>query len=307
MDSWFDVVCVGDVTQDNFFFINDASVQCDLNNANCELILRYGNKIAVEKFAQELGGNAANVAVGLARLGLKAGLVTVFGNDERGEWIKRRLLQENVNVDYSLTENGRESNLSSVIVFRNERTILSFHSSGQQEIEYIPPARWVYLTSSPGRSSEDLFAKVLAYKQQFPEVQLAFNPYSADLKKGGDFLRPVVEQADILLVNKEELEQLGYFGPKITAVTDGRNGAKVFEAGQEILWQPAPEVEVVETTGAGDAFASGFLAGYFYTGDWQKALSWGLANSGGVIAKIGAIEGLLTKEDIDSLEKLQVR
>jgi sugar/nucleoside kinase (ribokinase family) len=151
-----DFVCIGDATQDNFFFVSDASVHCDLNNANCELTLRYGDKIPVERIGQSLGGNAANVSVGLSRLGIATNLVTIFGDDERGVWIKKQLMQNNVNLDQSFIEPKRESNLSSIIVFKQERTILSFHSHGGKDIENIPPAKWLYLTSSPGPNSVGL-------------------------------------------------------------------------------------------------------------------------------------------------------
>jgi len=295
-----DFLCVGDATQDNFFFIHEASVHCDLNNANCELILRYGNKIPVEKIGQSLVGNAANVSVGLARLGIQTALSTVFGDDDRGAWIKKQLMLANVNLDSSLTEANRESNLSSIIVFKSERTILSFHAHGVKDIENLPKAKWIYLTSSPGPDSAPLFAKILKYKQDYPEVKIAFNPYVVDLKKGREFLQPVIEITDILFVNKSEQEVLGSYGPKITAVTDDGNGAKVFEKGQEVLFGPAKSTEVVETTGAGDAFSSGFLAGYFYHEDLKMALDWALKNSASVVSKMGAIEGLLTREQISS-------
>ena len=57
---------------------------------------------------------------------------------------------------------------------------------------------------------------------------------------------------------------------------------------------------MVETTGAGDAFSSGFLAGYFYHEDLKMALDWALKNSASVVSKMGAIEGLLTREQISS-------
>ena len=60
---------------------------------------------------------------------------------------------------------------------------------------------------------------------------------------------------------------------------------------------------VVETTGAGDAFASGFLAALFYDKDLNTALDWGLKNSASVIGKIGGVEGLLTRDVIASEAK----
>lgn len=261
----FDFVVVGDATRDLFLFLKEKP---EFN----------GGKIPVEDIAWSLGGNGANVAVGLDRLGIRTALATVFGDDDRGAWIKRELLKNNINLEFSLTKN-HQSNLSVVTVVNGERTILSYHGGELEEIKNLPQSKWHYLTSGD-------FA--------VPEGKIAFNPNlrnrEADLS--------VVEKADILILNKEEFAALGAFGPKITVVTDGANGASVYENSQKILEKPALGGEVVEPTGAGDAFASGFLAAIFYEKDLETALNWGLKNSASVIQKVGAIDGLLTKNEI---------
>jgi ribokinase len=292
-----DFVCVGDATQDNFLFISEAAVHCGLNNVNCQLGLDYGQKIPVEKYAASLGGNAANVAVGLSRLGIKTGLVTVFGDDERGAWIKKELGQNNINMGSSVTESGRLSNLSMIIIFGGERTILSYHAMGQKQITAIPDSRWVYLTSAPDRDADDLFAAVRAKKRAAADLKIAFNPAPADLKKGKDYLQPILDITDVLILNKEEAAMLGSLGPKIIAVTDGKNGATVYE-GESKITKPAVGGRALEPTGAGDAFSSGFLAALFSGEDLDTALDWGLRNSASVIQKIGAIAGLLTHDCI---------
>ncbi|MBI3888064.1 hypothetical protein HY310_03285 [Candidatus Microgenomates bacterium] len=102
---------------------------------------------------------------------------------------------------------------------------------------------------------------------------------------------------DVLILNKEESEILGTLGPQITVITDGSSGAKVISKDGQIE-KPSVSTKVVEVTGAGDAFSSGFLAALFNEKDLQIALSWGLKNSASVVSKIGAIEGLLDYERI---------
>lgn len=286
-----DFVCVGDATRDLFLFVEEASV----NNGKLEL--GYGEKIPVSQTAWTLGGNAANVAVGLSRLGINTSLVTVFGDDDRGAWIKRELLKNNVDLSHSSTETGRESNLSTIIVFGGERTILSYHSTGSRQVEAVPDSQWIYLTSAPDKDSDDVFQIVLSKKKASPAVKVAFNPYVGDLKKGREYLAPIVAISDVLILNKEEAAMLGVKGPKVTVVTDGANGATVFE-GEKKIQKPALGTKVLEPTGAGDAFSSGFLAALFKGKDLETALDWGLKNSASVIQKTGAIEGLLNYEEI---------
>ncbi len=168
-----------------------------------------------------------------------------------------------------------------VLTAGGERTILSYHGSELAEIQKIPQAKWYYLTSGDFT---------------VPEGKIAFNPGLRNLEK--DLF--VAQKAEVLILNKEEQRNLGIFGSKITVVTDGKNGAAVYENGSKILEKPALDVPVVETTGAGDAFASGFLAAMFYEKDLETALDWGLKNSASVIQKVGAIEGLLNYERLSS-------
>ncbi|MCL4390280.1 MAG: carbohydrate kinase family protein [Patescibacteria group bacterium] len=277
----FDFVCIGDATRDLFLFLKEAP-KFD------------GQKHPVDDIAWSLGGNAANVSVGLTRLGLNTALVTIFGDDDRGAWIKKELLKNNVDLGNSATEPGRQSNLSTVTVFAGNRTIFSYHSSGAKQIENFPPCRWVYLTGAPGRDSGALFDLVAQNHNNF---KLAFNPAMTDLKKGRDFLRPILEATEVLIMNKEEAAVLGEHGPQVTVITDGPAGAAVYQ-GEKTIAQPALPAKVVEPTGAGDAFSSGFLAATFLGKDLETALTWGLRNSQSVIQKTGATAGLLTREQV---------
>ena len=294
-------VCIGDATQDNFFFIDEATVECDLNRENCVMGLKYGGKVPVGKYAVNIGGNAANVACGLAKLGAGTALLTTFGDDDRGVWIKKELLKHGVNLDLCPTERERESNISTVIVFKGERTILTYHGRGA-DLEEIPESEWIYLTSSSGQGSEKLYEKVLAYKEKNSAVKLAFNPGTEDLRRGKEFLKPILGITDILIVNKEEGEMLGGvegLGIKVVAVTDGPNGAMVYDGGQKYEL-PARTKNASGTAGAGDAFSSGFLGALFFGKDVQTALSWGIKNSGSVVEKVGSTAGLLSKEEIEA-------
>lgn len=289
-----DFICLGDATVDNFFFIDEASVACSLFQDKCVLQLQYGQKIPVTRHAVTLGGNAANVSAGLSRLGVGTGIVTIFGDDEHGVWIKKQLMSENVDVTNSITAGGSKSNISAIILFKEERTILSYHFPQAEQIKNLPPSSWLYLTSSPGTDSTGLFDLV---KSANPMPRLAFNPSVPDLKKGKEYLWPIIEKTEVLILNKEEFDMLKTKGPKITIVTDGKNGATVYD-GDKTISKPAIGGKAIEPTGAGDAFSSGFLAAIYYGKTVEEALDWGLKNSASTVQKIGAIEGLLKKDEI---------
>lgn len=310
-------VCIGDASQDQFFFISEAEISCDIDRENCVLGIRYGDKIPVEKIGISVGGNAANVAAGLSRLGNQTALMTAFGDDERGAWIKKKLLEQGVDLQLSKTVPNRESNLSTVIVYKGERTILSYHGKGGDETKPLVTSEWVYLTSSSGRDSSPLFKEILEYKSSH-FLKLAFNPNKQDLLHHKPQLEPILRYADVVFLNVEEaevlvtsdskstdrrqkakflLQQISNMGPKVVVITDGLGGAYSRSDNQDWFCSVS-NFERVEATGAGDAFTSGFLASFVEDEKVQKALSWGMVNSGSVVTKIGGQEGLLTKEKI---------
>lgn len=320
-----DFVCIGDVTQDNFFFLSEdeAKLYCELRTENCELALKYGDKIPVKKYGVSCGGNAANVAVGLTKLGLKTKLVTTFGDDDRGAWLQRQLLAAGVDLEDSQIEQGRQSNLSAIIVFKTERTILTYHAAGEDLIKDIPPARWLYLTSSSGQNPDSLFATIQAKRHAWQK--LAFNPGLADLKRGSEHLRPILEIADVLIANREEAEvllnskfiihdsriqnikqvtdQIRNLGPKIVVITNGPAGAFASGQGKSYFSKAFPS-KTLETTGAGDAFSSGFLAGLDSANmNIVEAMQWGMFNSSSVVTKLGAQGGLLDRAQIQQYLK----
>lgn len=123
----FDVVCVGNAKIDAFLSIHEASQHLRLNKDTNELCIKSGEKIAVDKCEFLLGGNAANVAVGLSRLGLKSSLYAEIGDDELSHKIINTLKKEDVHTENVKRSKDNECSISVIINFKNERTIFSEH------------------------------------------------------------------------------------------------------------------------------------------------------------------------------------
>jgi fructokinase len=107
----------------------------------------------------------------------------------------------------------------------------------------------------------------------------------------GDFSLDNLNDEKFLLERLMELET------KVVALTDGKRGAWVASGG-EIIFSEGLMVAAVDSTGAGDAFLSGFLAAYVKEKSSEECLRWGIANSASVVEHYGAIEGLLPEEEI---------
>jgi len=324
MSQTFDVACVGNAKIDLFLSIHDANKCLNLNWETNELCFKAGDKISVDKCHILLGGNAANVAVGLSRLGLKSSLIAEIGDDELSQKIINNLTKDNVNIDSIKRSKDKESSISIILNFKGERTIFSEHVKRKHDFPMDNfSSKWIYLTSI-GNEWENAYKKVANFVKQ-AKVHLAFNPGTLQIQSGYNSIARVLSITDILFVNKEEamkisnfqfpisnklediknlLKKLQKLGPMIVVITDGKNGSYTLDEKGEILKQDCVQCKVVEKTGAGDSYTAGFLAAILRKLPIKEAMRWGALNAASVVGQIGAQAALLRKEEME--EKLKI-
>ena len=311
----FDVVCIGNAKIDAFLSIHEASAHLRLNKDTNELCIRSGEKIAVDRCDFVLGGNAANVAVGLTRVGLSSAICAEIGDDEFSQKIISTLKKENVHIELLKQSKEKPSSFSMILNFKNERTIFSKHTQRNHDFSFDNLyTKWVYLTSL-GEEWKNVYARVADFVKQRKSL-LAFNPGTLQIAAGFKSIENILSITDILFVNKEEaieipnnkrnkdtikqlLEQLQKLGPKIVVITDGENGSYTIDEKGEIFRQDTIPCKIVEKTGTGDAYSTGFLAATLHGLSIREAMRWGALNSASVIEKVGAQAGLLHKNDME--------
>lgn len=309
----FDVIAIGDTTQDIFLEMNEASLQCDMDGNNCRICFDYAEKIAVDKKTDiPAVGNAANHAIGVARLGLKASVYTVVGDDDQGHKAKEIFEKNNVNTSYTTFDTEHGTNLSMVVNYKSERTIFVYHEPRQYALPDLDSTKWIYLTSASGDGVTELHDQAVAYLDDNPSVKMAFNPGTHQMHLGLEKLRPLLKRSEIVFLNREESARVlekdtndvaelikGYhdIGVKTVVMTDGPDGAYVSD-GTQILFVGIFDGPVVERTGAGDAYGSGFLSAIIKGKSLEEAMLWGNSNSTSVVNYIGAREGLLQEETV---------
>lgn len=316
MEDNFDIIVIGDSTIDTFIKIHDASVACDLNTKECKICIKYGSKIPVESIAHGVAGNAANVAVACSTLGLKSGIYTNLGSDKQGELIKNALVARGVSPDYIVESKDKSSNLSVVLTFQNERTIFVYHQDWDYQLpNNIASASWVYLTSMAATFvNSNIMDEVCNYINR-SGAKLAYAPGTYQLKAGIKKYPKILDRCELLIVNLEEaqnilgldgtektairdvLSKLLLLGPKIVAVTDGEKGSYASD-GKEYLQVGIFPAQVVEKTGAGDAYSGAFISALSLGQSLSESMVWGALNSAHAISEVGAQNGLMTKEEI---------
>lgn len=311
----FDVLSIGDTTIDAFIRLKDARVHCNINNEDCELCVRFGQKIPYEFVEEVLAvGNAANAAVACARLGLASGLRVHVGDDDNGKKCIEALEKDRVDTSLIVTEKGQKTNYHYVLWYEDERTILIKHEKYRYSFPKLDdPPSWIYLTSL-GEGTEPYHTEIAEYVKS-SGTKLAFQPGTFQIKLGAEVLADIYRVSEIFFCNKEEaqlvlktqesdakklLSGLRALGPKIAVITDGRKGSYLMSDGgawhAPMYPDPAPPVD---RTGAGDATASTTVAFIAQGLPPQEALLRGLINSANVVQEIGAQKGLLSKEEIE--------
>jgi sugar/nucleoside kinase (ribokinase family) len=313
-----DLLAVGDATKDVFVEINEASVNCTINQQTCLLCLNYADKIPVKGVIQiPAAGNAANAAVGSARLGHRSALICILGDDPEGRDLAEALHEEKVDSKYIKIDKKHGTNYSTVLNFKGERTILVYHQPRTYAFPTkLPETRWVYYTSI-GKGHEKFEKQMLAWLNKHPKTKLTYNPGTHQLRRGLDAIKPVIKRSEIFIVNKEEAElllqngstpvatsliALKRLGPSIVVITDGAKGSWAYDG--EVMWHlPMFPGEAIERTGAGDSFATGMTNAIMSGKDLPEAMRWGTANAQSVVREIGPQKGLLTKDKMKTALK----
>jgi sugar/nucleoside kinase (ribokinase family) len=305
-----DLLTIGDSSIDQFMQVENGGA----DEKQGEICFIHGTKIPVNSFETSIAGNALNVSVGTQKLGVKTALYTEIGDDQNAQRILEELKAYGIDTTYCIKNIGTLTDVHPIIVYKQERTIFIYHAKRTHKVLNWPKPKWLYY-SSVGKDFEKFQNELVSYLNQNPSVVVAFNPGTYHLKTGLSSLKNFLEVTDILFLNKDETielvgkgdikelhEKLQKYGPKVTVITDGNKGASAYD-GKNLVEVPVFEETkpVVDKTGAGDAFSSGFLAAIINNKPLTEAVKWGVINSSGVIREIGAINGLRTKTEIESL------
>jgi ribokinase len=317
-----DVVSIGDIVTDAFIKLIDDEAVTYENEQGKWLAMQYGTKLPFDHAEIiEAVGNAANSAVAFARLGLNSSFVTNVGGDSHGQDMIAALHKNNVDTRFVRINPDKKSNYHYVLWYKDERTILIKHEEYDYHWPHLRPdetPKWVYFSSISEHAIE-YHDQVSDWLDANPDVKLAFQPGTFQMEAGVERLKRVYQRSEVLVLNREEavlvgggnhddlndlFDKLHALGPKIVVITDGPNGAYASDGNQRLQMplypDPAPPSD---RTGAGDAFATTFVAALIKGNTIEGALQWAPINSMSVVQKTGAQAGLLSEKELDEYLK----
>jgi sugar/nucleoside kinase (ribokinase family) len=309
----FDIITIGSAAQDVYLFSKKFKVIRDKRAITGESeCFAFGTKIELDHILFEVGGGATNTANTFKRQGLKVACLGRIGNDGAGEEVKKFLKKTGIGDLLIIDKKDRTAQSVIFLAANGERTILVYRGAAHHfktsdvNLQKIKNTKWLYISSLAGNTQ--LLEKIVSFAKK-NHIKVAVNPGKLEIARR-NALQRIIKKVDLLLVNREEaitllrssktddrslLQNIRKLCPGIVVITKGAGGSAAILNRQQFRVIIKP-VKAVDTTGAGDAFGSGLLAGLIkYRGNIKKALLLASQNSAADVLQIGAKHGALGK------------
>ena len=287
----------------------------------------------VRRFSRYLGGSSANMAVGLSRLGARVGIISCLGDDSLSEFLTGFLQGERVDTSRVKTAPGFLPSLCLTevtppdrfpqVFYRHEAVDIQLRTT-DEDMDYLSRAR-MFITNgtslcmSPSR--ESTYRALERAKKAGCRVvfDVDYRPMSWEgPEAAGLAVRLALPYVDVLIGNQLELWLVADCTDLDEAVSKLRNtipmlvsklgaeGTRVWQ-GDQWVFLPPYEVEVVTTIGAGDGFASGFLYGQLQGLSVEESLHYGNAAAAIVVSRLSCSEAMPTLEEVREIITRQRR
>lgn len=295
----FDVICFGALNVDRLYRVNR--------------IAGRDEESFIIDFKEAPGGSAANTAVGLARLGLKTGFIGKVSDNREGKLLLNDFKRQNVDVDgIIVSKEGRSGVAMGYVDTKGDRALYIDPGVNDSlelkeiDLKYASNTAFLHLTSFIG---EKPFKAQKELVMGLRDVRVSFDPGELYARKGLTVLKLMIERSFVMLPSENELKLLTgkkydegskilmKKGVSIVAVKLGERGCYVTDGKESYLVEPY-KVEVVDTTGAGDAFCAGFLYSLIKNKDLYECGRFGNFVASRCIEKVGAREGLPRLSDL---------
>lgn len=256
------------------------------------------------------GGSVANTMVGIASFGGKAGFIGKTADDQFGQVFRHDIRAAGVTFDTPSAGDSEPTGRSLILVTpdgqRTMNTALGVSprlGGGEVDADLISSARILYLEGylfdRPEAKAAFRQAAGIAAKAGRQVALSLSDPFCVDRHRP-EFLKLIRESVDILFANEAEITSLyettqfddaarqAQTDTKLAALTRSEKGSVILSGGDSIVIPAAPVAKVVDTTGAGDLFAAGFLYGVATGKDLETAGKLGSMAAAEIISHIGA-------------------
>jgi len=291
-----DVVGFGNLNWDRLLFV--------------DRLANKGEEISIKNVWEGCGGSAANTTTWLSSFGRKMAFIGSAGTDKEGEQLISSLKSEGINTSMIRKVKGRTGSAFGIVDREGERTLYTYGGVGskiskdQIDYELLDNCSVIhassFLNDEPMRTQEEIARN--------KDAIFSFNPGPLCIERPIEDLERLISRSDILFLNTEEMcslldhknenenfecnekkgsERLLGLGVGIVVLTRGKKGSYITNGSEEYKI-PAPNVDmVIDTTGAGDAYAAGFIEGVLRDYEIEECGKLGSSIAAKCISKYG--------------------
>ncbi|MGG3836110.1 5-dehydro-2-deoxygluconokinase [Paenibacillus thiaminolyticus] len=282
-------------------------------------------------FSKYVGGSPANIAIGSAKLGLRAGFIGKIPDDQHGRFIRNYMSGAGVDTSHMVVDTeGRKAGLAfteikspeecSILMYRDNVADLYLKPEEVSEA-FIQQAKTLLvsgtaLAQSPSREAV-LQAIHYAKRHQIEIIfELDYRPYTwTSVHETSVYYTLVAEQADIIIGTRDEfdvmenrkgeneatVQYLFRHKPKLIVIKHGVEGSYAYTKAGEVYRGRAYKSKVLKTFGAGDSYAAAFLYALLSGKDIETALQYGSASAAIVVSRHSSSEAMPSVEEIEAL------
>jgi sugar/nucleoside kinase (ribokinase family) len=302
------IVCLGSALQDVYLKDRDDFGEIEVDGRELFANLELGQKVDIDSIYFSTGGGATNAAVNFVRGDHEAIFIGSIGRDPAGRAVLDLLDKEGIDTSYIHYAPKLHTGYSVLLLAPGgERTVLTYRGASARfdmfdpaDLDLISPD-WLYVTNLHGDMQTLYNFFNLCAKRG---IKIMWNPGKLELAEQRKLLG-LLEDVEVLLVNKSEAQQIvpGVLLDELLShlknlvptviITDGSMGAIAASGEKTYRIGLYDDVKIKDSTGAGDAFGSGFLSALAAGKSFRAALHFASANSTSVVQKIGAKSGIL--------------
>lgn len=295
-----------------------------VGDANVDLIAPVeslptkGGEVSTDKLYRCAGGSAANLCVAVTRLGLNSRFIGRVGDDHLGRFLIDNFRKEKVDISWLQIDKEVGTGLQFIAITKDgERTMYGFRganiylSADEIDLSCVKNSRILHISgyallSDPQRKTTMKILKVATGAGAIVSLDVGVLP----AVRATNRVRAILRSVNILFVGGREAsamvgtknpktaaKDLLKLGPEIVALKLARRGCFILTETEKVRY-PAYPIKVMDTTGAGDAFDAGFLAGVIE--GWELKRVARFANAVGAIStqKIGAQSALPNRREV---------
>ena len=265
-----------------------------------------GETIIGESFKTIPGGKGANQAVASSRLGADVIMIGCIGDDNYGEVILENLQKNNVNTKYVEPVTGEKSGTAHIILAEDDNSIIVVKGANDYVTpEYVEKALDVIKHADIVLIQQEIPEETVEYVANICNelnVSLLLNPaparrLSQNIIDKASYITPNEHEASLLFEGLTKEEALRKYPNKLF-ITEGKNGVRYFNGQSEVLI-PSYQVEVVDTTGAGDTFNAAFAVALAERKNIDDSIRFANRAASLSVTKFGAQGGMPLRTEVE--------